>query len=148
MPFGLHNAPATFQWMIDHLLTGCEDYSGGYIDDLVIHSQTWDEHLQHLWEVLNLLQRADLTLKVGKCQFGRGEVHYLGHVVGGGESLTRPQQVEGSGRVPTPTCEEGRASLSGIGRVLPTFRSPVCRCGSSSDRSYKEEYARPRAVDE
>lgn len=73
MPFGLHNAPATFQRMIDHLLTGCENYSGGYIDDLVIHSQTWAEHLQHLWEVLNIMQRANLTLKVGKCQIGREE---------------------------------------------------------------------------
>ena len=125
MPFGLHNAPATFQRMIDHLLTGCEDYSGGYIDDLVIHSQTWEEHLQHLWEVLNLLQRADLTLKVGKCQFGRGEVHYLGHVVGGGKVRPDPSKLKAVAEYPHPRVKKDvRAFLGLVGyyrRFVPQF---------------------------
>ncbi len=55
MPFGLHNAPATFQRAMDGVLEGCEEFAGGYIDDLVVHSKMWEEHLQHLWEVATRL---------------------------------------------------------------------------------------------
>ena len=45
MPFGLHGAPAMFQWMMDRLLDGRNDFSGAYLNDLVIHSTSWDEHI-------------------------------------------------------------------------------------------------------
>ena len=82
MPFGLHNAPATFQRLMNYILQGCEGFAGAYLDDVIIYSRSWDEHLDHLREVFQRLQEAGLTLKVAKCQFAK-EVHYLGHVVGG-----------------------------------------------------------------
>ena len=51
MPSGLHSAPATFQQMMNHILRECEQFEGRYIDDIVIYSQSWEEHLQHLREV-------------------------------------------------------------------------------------------------
>ena len=51
MPFGLHSAPATFQWMMDHVLRGCEDYAGAYIDNVIVFSESWESHLSHLAEV-------------------------------------------------------------------------------------------------
>ena len=48
MPFGLQGAPATFQLLMDRLLEGLREFTGAYLDDLVIYSQSWEEHLQHL----------------------------------------------------------------------------------------------------
>ena len=63
MPFGLQDAPATFQRLMDRLIDGMEDHSGSYIDDLVIYSETWEEHLQHVRAVLTRLREANLTAK-------------------------------------------------------------------------------------
>ena len=52
MPFGLCGAPATFQRMMDSLLHGMEPFEAAYHDDLVIHSRSWKEHLQHIHRVL------------------------------------------------------------------------------------------------
>ncbi len=54
LPFGLHGAPATFQRLMDRVLQGCEDWSAAYLDDVVIHSISWVEHLQHLQQILNI----------------------------------------------------------------------------------------------
>ena len=52
MPFGLIRAPATFQRMLDRLVQGCQAFAAAYLDDLVIFSNTWEEHLQHFGEML------------------------------------------------------------------------------------------------
>ena len=57
-------------------------FAGAYIDDIAVFSQTWEEHLQHLWEVLTRLREANLTVKLKKCHFGGDRVNYLGHIIG------------------------------------------------------------------
>ena len=69
MPFGLQGAPATFQRMMDRLIQGLEGFTAAYLDDLVVYSSTWEEHLQHLRQVFSRLQEASLTAKPKKCQF-------------------------------------------------------------------------------
>ena len=56
MPFGLQGAPSTFQRMMDHLLSGIEDYAAAYFDDIVVFSLDWSQHLQHLRAVLTRLR--------------------------------------------------------------------------------------------
>ena len=63
MPFGLQGAPATFQRLMDKVLQGLEDYAAAYIDDLVIHSTTWEEHLTQIQTVFQRLRLAGLTAK-------------------------------------------------------------------------------------
>ena len=60
MPFGLQGAPSTFQRMMDSLLVGMQDFAAAYLDDLVIFSRSWPEHLLHLRQVLQKLREADL----------------------------------------------------------------------------------------
>ena len=80
MPFSLHSAPTTFRRMIYHTLRDCWQFATAYIDDIVIFSQSWEEHLTHLRKVFSCLQ----MINVSMCQLGRNEVRYLGHVIGGG----------------------------------------------------------------
>jgi hypothetical protein len=84
MLFGLQGAPATFQRLMDKVLKGLEDYAAAYIDDLVIHSTTWEEHLTQIRTVFQRLRLAGLTAKPQKCQLGMSRCVYLGHVVGSG----------------------------------------------------------------
>ena len=92
MPFGLQGAPATFQRMVDHLLNGLGDYAGAYLDDIIIFSTSWKEHMDHLSAVLERIVNAGLTVKRKKCQFAMAECVYLGHRVGSGK--VRPEDLK------------------------------------------------------
>ena len=70
MPFGLKNAPATFQRLMDIVLKGTTDFYRWYIDDISIFSLTWDTHIEHLLTVFTRLQSSGLTLQLLKCLFG------------------------------------------------------------------------------
>ena len=84
MPFGLCGAPATFQRMMDQIIKGLYKFTNAYLDDLIIFSTSWEDHLIHLRTVLSRLQELGLTTKPSKCQFAMTECTYLGHVVGTG----------------------------------------------------------------
>ena len=85
MPFGLVEAPATFQRLMNSLVGDLSSHVGDYIDDLVIFSKTWEDHLTQLHEVLCRLGGANLTVKKSKCQFAMYNCLYLGHRVGHGQ---------------------------------------------------------------
>ena len=70
-PCGVHGAPATFLRMMDHLLRPRQAYTAAYIDDIIIHSDSWDVHIRQLWAVLGELRKAGLTANPAKCHLGR-----------------------------------------------------------------------------
>ena len=121
MPFGLQGAPATFQRMMDRLLDGMKDFADAYIDDLVIFTATWEEHLRCLRVILEKLRRVNLTVKRRKCQFGMGECSYLGHVIGGGWKLIKLKRCSNfRGLGPRRRSEHSWDSLDTIGSSFPT----------------------------
>ena len=81
MPFGLVNAPATFSRMMRQVLRGMTQVQN-YIDDILVYTETWDQHLKQL---LQRLREANLTAKPSKCQIGCQDVEFLGHIVGQGK---------------------------------------------------------------
>ena len=80
--FGLTNAPATFQAVMNRVFA---EHIGKfvlvYLDDILVFSKTPAEHEQHLRTVLSLLRKHEFKAKLSKCQFNRTELHFLGHVV-------------------------------------------------------------------
>ena len=80
MPFGLVGAHAIFQRMMKAILGHLTAYVAAYMDDVVIYSSTWQDHLQHIQQTLAQLGKAGLTVKPGKCRFGMQECPYLGPV--------------------------------------------------------------------
>lgn len=82
MPYGLTNAPATFQRLMDIVLAGLKwQCCLVYIDDVIIYSPTFEQHIEDLKHVFEALRSANLTLKTTKCHFCRRETKYLGHVI-------------------------------------------------------------------
>ena len=80
MPFGLRNAAQTFQRFIDSVLHGLR-FCYTYIDDVLIASNSREEHKQHLQEVLARLQQYGIVVNPGKCVFGKSSLTFLGHSV-------------------------------------------------------------------
>jgi hypothetical protein len=102
MPFGLKNAPATFQRMVNHVVAdidGCE----AYVDDLIVYSQTWEQHMQQLKRLFKKLSEAKLTVNLVKSEFCHATVTYLGHVVGQGQVKPIKAKCEAIEQYPTPT---------------------------------------------
>ena len=86
MPFGLMNAPAAFQQLMQLVLTelnpeGGTDFVNVYIDDVVVFSANLEDHLDHLQRVLTRIGEVGLKLKPVKCHSGKDEVEYLGYLV-------------------------------------------------------------------
>ncbi|MCH92729.1 Ty3/gypsy retrotransposon protein, partial [Trifolium medium] len=84
MPFGLSNAPASFQSLMNHVFQSVlRKFVLVFFDDILVYSPSWLTHLDHLKLVLQLLSDHQLFVKLSKCSFGMTEVEYLGHVVSG-----------------------------------------------------------------
>ena len=89
MPFGLTNAPATFQTLMNSILQPFLDkFAVVYLDDIVIYSNSDEEHVEHLEKVLEKLRSNHLFAKPTKCIIGAREVEFCGHIVGQGKLRT------------------------------------------------------------
>uniref|UniRef100_A0A1Y1K180 RNA-directed DNA polymerase n=2 Tax=Photinus pyralis TaxID=7054 RepID=A0A1Y1K180_PHOPY len=103
MPFGIANAPATQQRLMDYIfgnLLGENLFV--YLDDIIVVSQTFDEHITILKEVYRRLKEANLTVNIEKCDFCKSRLSYLGYVVDKDGLHTDPQKVEAISLYPKP----------------------------------------------
>ena len=104
-PFGMKNSAATFQRMVKTVirdLEGCE----GYIDDVVIYSSDWTEHLKRIKAFFERISKANLTINLVKSDFGQDTVNYLGHVVGQGQVRPIGAKVEAISNFSAPTSKK------------------------------------------
>ncbi|MBW0568819.1 hypothetical protein O181_108534 [Austropuccinia psidii MF-1] len=85
MPFGIKNAPAHFQRMMDTIFQEeiLEGWMVVYIDDIIIYSETWEDHVQYIDRVLSKCTPINLKISLKKCNFGQQELLALGHKVSG-----------------------------------------------------------------
>lgn len=85
MPFGLTNAPATFQRLMNNILKEyINDFCIVYIDDIIVFSDSVEEHIEHLRKIFDALTYAGLKLGYDKCIFLQNEIEILGHKVTNG----------------------------------------------------------------
>ena len=103
MPFGLCNAPATFQRLMDEVLhDDLGTFVVVYLDDLNIYSQTFNEHLQHLRQIFDRLKDAGLKLNPEKCMFASTELAFLGHIISKEGIRTDPAKIDKVRDFPQP----------------------------------------------
>lgn len=103
LPFGLANAPATFQGLMNTILAHLRHCSQVYLDDICVMSKTAEEHIQHLREVLTTLRQHGLKCKRKKCHFNLHEVNYLGFIVGKNGIKADPAKIDAIRKWPRPT---------------------------------------------
>ena len=93
MPFGLVNAGATYERMMRKLLSGMQVVAN-YVDDVIVYSSTWDEHMYSLRELFSRVKKASLTVKPSKCHVACTQVDFVGHRVGEGQLTTQMDKVK------------------------------------------------------
>ena len=101
MPFGLTGAPATFQRCMNYLLMDVS-HAMVYIDDIIVYSKNFEEHLPDLEEVLKILKKNGLKLKPSKCEWVKPKVTFLGHVVSAEGMTPDPENIAKVKTFPVP----------------------------------------------
>ncbi|KRX12461.1 Retrovirus-related Pol polyprotein from transposon 17.6, partial [Trichinella nelsoni] len=122
MPFGLCNAPATFQRLMENVLRGLT-FKGClvYLDDIIVYGRTEEEHLERLAKVLHRLQSVGLKIRPDKCQLMRRSVRYLGHVVTQHGIGTDPEKTAAVQEWPRPRCVKEVQQFMGLASYYRRF---------------------------
>ena len=123
-PFGLAQAPAYFQRLVNKVLVGLP-FTFGYLDDVLIYSKDIENHLVHLRMVFQRMREADLRLKMEKCNFLKANLQYLGHIISGKGIEPVPEKLESIKKMPAPTTpKEIKQFLGLVGyyrKFIPRF---------------------------
>ncbi|KAE8263234.1 hypothetical protein A4X09_0g7282 [Tilletia walkeri] len=140
MPFGLKSAPAWFQRAMDKTLGAARwDYAIAYLDDIVVFSDTFEDHLYHVDNVLAASESAGLTVSPSKCYFGYDSVSLLGFKVSSLGLMTDEEKTRAVLEFPEPAnAVEARrffAMAAWYRRFVPNFASRA---------RPKDEHGRPR----
>ncbi|CAL9695804.1 unnamed protein product [Knipowitschia caucasica] len=120
MAFGMRNAPASFQRLVNTVLSGLSNCNA-YLDDLILHSATWEEHMSILTKVFSRLAQASLTVNLAKCEFGRATVTYLGREVGEGQVRPVEAKVAAILACPSPTTRRALRRFLGMAGYYRSF---------------------------
>lgn len=103
IPFGLTNAPCTFQSLMNHIFQPhLRKFILVFFDDILIYSPGWSNHLYHLEITFQILEVHNLFVKLSKCSFGEKEVKYLGHIISSDGVSANPKKLEAMVQWPSP----------------------------------------------
>ena len=122
MPFGLCNAPATFQHFINEVLSDCLDrFAVAYLDDILVFSPTIEEHVDHVKEILSRLRKFNLFAKLEKCQFHKSSVEFLGYIVSSKGITMDPAKIKAVQDWPAPKNIKDIQSFLGFANFYRRF---------------------------
>lgn len=122
MPFGLKNSPATFQRLVNECLLGLQGQGCfSYIDDLVIYSQSLEEHVRIFRQLMTRLRKYNLKLEITKCEFLKPKVHYLGHIISQDGLGVDNKKVEAIKKFPVPKTQKNVREFLGLATYYSRF---------------------------
>ena len=130
MPFGLKNAPGTFQNFMRHVLAEFwGKFAIAYLDDIIVFSDTWDNHLLHLALLFERLQIYGLTCSSSKCNFGQTNLPYMGHMVNWDTNSPQEGHLDAVTKAEPPKTRKHLQSLIGtlnwLNEYVPNFAELV-----------------------
>ena len=122
MPFGLCNAPATFQALMNDVLRAfLRQFVLVFFDDILIYSASWADHLRHLRVVLSVLRHHRLVVKRSKCAFGVTSIAYLGHIISDAGIAMDPAKVQAVLDWPQPRSAHALRGFLGLAGYYRKF---------------------------
>ncbi|XP_075084707.1 putative mitochondrial protein AtMg00860 [Nicotiana tabacum] len=130
MPFGITNAHATFQALMNQVfLPFLIKFVLVFFDDILVYSQSLADHIDHLAIIFETLKKNTLYAKRSKCSFGQPQVEYLGHVINAHGVTIDRSKVQAMVNLPNPTSikkkgfrwsEEADQAFAALKRAMPT----------------------------
>ncbi len=114
LPYGLKSSPLKFSCMISKALYGLDEFCGMYIDDIIVHSKTFEDHVRHVSIVFDRLCKANLTVRLCKCFFCVDKVDYVGHNVGNGQMSPREARIQSLADTARPIDRKTLRSFLGM----------------------------------
>ena len=102
-PFGIGIGVQTFSFVLNKAIGQCSDFAANYLYDIIVFSRTAKDHLDHLEKIFAALQKADLKIKVSKCEFFKSHVYYLGFLIGESGIRCDKSKVKATIKITTPT---------------------------------------------
>jgi transposase InsO family protein len=121
MAFGLRNAPATFSRLVTKVFKGLENFCEAYLDDVMVFSKSWLNHVEHLGQVFERVREANLTLNLRKCEFANAKLDFLGHSLSLNTVQPRQQKVNALLSFPPPRNKKQVQSLLGLAGYYRKF---------------------------
>lgn len=122
LPFGMWNAPGTFQRLMSHLTAGLTGVRV-CLDNLIVWSDSWEDHVQRLRKLFGVLLEAKLTVNLTKSEFGHAHVTFLGHVVGQGQLAPFATKGQAILQYPRPTNKKEVMRFLGMAGYFCRFLS-------------------------
>jgi hypothetical protein len=120
LPFGMTNAPATFQRLMNQITAGLED-TKVYIDDIVVYSNSWQQHIARTKALFDRLSEAKLTINLSKSLIGKAKVIFLGHEIGQGEIQPKYSKVKAILDFPEPQTKKELMRFLGMAGYYRRF---------------------------
>ena len=122
MPMGIKNAPATFQRLMDNVITGMHGTEAFiYLDDIILHSESLEDHDIKVRRLFSRLRWANLKLQPDKCDFLRTEVAYLGHIIGREGVRPNPDKITAIKNFPIPKTVKAIRQFLGLSGYYRRF---------------------------
>lgn len=130
MPFGLTNAPAAFQGLMNFIFAAfIDDFLNPYLDDILIYSDSLEDHIRHIKIVLNILRKNNLCAKISKCAFHVQKVEFLGFWISTDGISMDPDKIKAVREWPSPKSVKDVQSFLGFAnfyrKFIPNFSGTV-----------------------
>lgn len=152
MPFGLAGAPAVFQRLMDSLLSDLSGHVAAYMDDIVIFSTTWQDHLHYLELTIKRLSDAGLTLKLPKCQFAMESCLFLGHEVGNSVIKPLTAKIDAVANYKKPVTKKDVLAFLGLTgyyrRFIPMYASIAAPLSDATRKEHPNKVLWTEAANE
>lgn len=115
MPFGLSNAPSTFQALVNDVFQPVmRKFILVFFDDVLVYSPSWNEHLQHLYTVFATFRQHKLFAKISKCAFACPNIAYLGHIISGAGVDVDLEKIQAVNQWPLPSSVSSLRGFLGL----------------------------------
>ena len=127
-PMGAKNSTKTFQRLVNRILHGAEEYAMSHVDDIAIFSQTWEDHLAYIRDVLTRLRQANLVAKSSKCHFAQPRLKCLGFIIEDEKISPDPKKVETIKSYPIPKKKQVRCFMG----LTQFYRKHIENCSAKA----------------
>lgn len=137
----------TFQSLSDKMLKGANDFAAAHIDDIIIFSKTWEQHIDHIRDILIRIREANLTSNAAKCKWGQKSIKIVKHVLEKGLIKPDPEKINAILNYPIPNIKRNGPSPFRKRELLPFTVAPPREYCNSTDRANEKGSSRKNHLD-